>query len=418
MTLTGIVDARKTALVLLVLAFATGLFWGNQRHAQADEPSLAEQIICYTDLLLGDDVPFDPEVDYCAQIDEEEEEEEGDDNPPVSSYECSDGIDNDEDGFTDWGVPEDETRDPGCSTPTDDDEGDEAPPPPQETQCDDGLDNDGDGWWDLEDPGCTDASDDSEDSDVPPPPPQETQCDDGLDNDGDGWWDMEDPGCTDLSDNDETDTPDSGGGGSDDSEEFEGPENASGGGSSRRSPSGSVLGVAVEDCSKYLTAYLKIGGNNDTDQVMRLQSFLKDFEQMNVEVNGVYDEATLAAVHAFQVKYADDVLTPWGIQNSTGYVFYTTQKKVNELYCKGTNQFPLTSEQERYIAEYRAGHTVSQSSVGSQVNLTEPQPAAPALHDEEADEQWEESEDTATSTRRGFLGGIGDFFSNVLRLGR
>jgi hypothetical protein len=55
-------------------------------------------------------------------------------------------------------------------------------------QCSDGIDNDGDGYTDYpNDPGCTDLDDPTEN----PNPP----CSDGIDNDGDGLVDCADPGC-------------------------------------------------------------------------------------------------------------------------------------------------------------------------------------------------------------------------------
>ncbi len=55
---------------------------------------------------------------------------------------CSDGIDNDNDGLIDY------PNDPGCLSPEDNDESNPI------TQCSDGIDNDGDGWIDLMDIGC------------------------------------------------------------------------------------------------------------------------------------------------------------------------------------------------------------------------------------------------------------------------
>jgi len=68
--------------------------------------------------------------------------------------------------------------------------------------CSDGIDNDGDGYTDYpSDPGCSSKNDKSElDSSV--------ECDDGIDNDGDGDIDSDDEGCSGPTDNDETDCGD------------------------------------------------------------------------------------------------------------------------------------------------------------------------------------------------------------------
>jgi hypothetical protein len=62
--------------------------------------------------------------------------------------------------------------------------------------CSDGMDNDEDGWVDVpEDPGCSAADDLSE----------RPACSDGFDNDGDGWVDSpDDPGCEAPDDGSET----------------------------------------------------------------------------------------------------------------------------------------------------------------------------------------------------------------------
>jgi hypothetical protein len=71
-------------------------------------------------------------------------------------------------------------------------------------------------------------------------------------------------------------------------------------------------------------------------------------------VNGTYDAPTLAAVHAFQIKYAGDILTPWGISKSTGFTYLTTRKKINEVYCRNTKQFPLTGAEQQTIQKSRS----------------------------------------------------------------
>ncbi|MFT5357005.1 MAG: putative repeat protein (TIGR01451 family)/MYXO-CTERM domain-containing protein [Polyangiales bacterium] len=127
------------------------------------------------------DFPDDPE---CMSADDPDE---------ASVPECADGIDNDGDGDIDFGA------DPGCSSLIDDTE---LGPP----DCNNGVDDDGDGLTDLDDPGCTDGDDVSERS--------RPACADGIDNDGDGAIDYPlDDGCASAVDDDETrasDGPDAG----------------------------------------------------------------------------------------------------------------------------------------------------------------------------------------------------------------
>lgn len=107
---------------------------------------------------------------------------------------CSDGQDNDGDGNADY------PADPGCSSVLDNDESGGA-------ECSNGIDDDGDGNVDFPaDTGCTDANDVSE-ADVP-------ACANGIDDDGDGLADYPtDPGCSDAFDTDEKDVSMSGSGG-------------------------------------------------------------------------------------------------------------------------------------------------------------------------------------------------------------
>ncbi len=107
----------------------------------------------------------------------------------IDKPECSDGKDNDGDGWID--------NDDSCCIKTN---GTSETCTPDKPQCSDGKDNDGDGWIDLDDSGCDGPNDDDE-TDKP-------QCKDGKDNDGDGKVDFPaDPGCDSPTDNDEKDKP-------------------------------------------------------------------------------------------------------------------------------------------------------------------------------------------------------------------
>jgi len=101
----------------------------------------------------------------------------------VAMTECSDGVDNDSDGFIDL-------DDFNC---VDSEDNTERP-----TQCSDGIDNDSDGFIDLNDLNCVDTEDDTE---------RPTQCSDGIDNDSDGFIDLNDLNCVNSEDDTEFNEP-------------------------------------------------------------------------------------------------------------------------------------------------------------------------------------------------------------------
>jgi hypothetical protein len=112
--------------------------------------------------------------------------------------------------------------------------------------------------------------------------------------------------------------------------------------------------IKKEKHCNYLSEYLRIDQNNNPAEVKKLQIFLRDYEGfLNLRITGVFDKATFNAVSAFQVKYKDDILTPWGAGLSTGYVYITTKKKVNEIYCQF--EIPLTEGQIKEINKFKEG---------------------------------------------------------------
>lgn len=157
-------------------------------------------------------------------------------------------------------------------------------------------------------------------------------CSDQSDNDQDSKVDLQDPGCDSPTDNNETDplpptppTPStpvvetSGGG-------FSGSRRHSSGGSSQ----GQVLGVS---CGVYMDKFLREGSDNDSAQVTNLQNFLNKEMKAGLTVNGIYDKATIEAVNAFQIKYAEQILAPWKINAPTGLVYQTTLRWINMIEC-------------------------------------------------------------------------------------
>src|SRR3989344_1999407 len=117
MTLTR--GLHRTAVVALMIAITLAVwFWGNQRHVQAKEDTLAGRILCYINSVSGPPIPRF-HVDECpASIPEP---------PPTPPPACSNNIDDDGDGLIDWNPLD---GDPGCTTPLDTNESNAPPPPP------------------------------------------------------------------------------------------------------------------------------------------------------------------------------------------------------------------------------------------------------------------------------------------------
>ena len=114
----------------------------------------------------------------------------------------------------------------------------------------------------------------------------------------------------------------------------------------------SVTTAEEAQCEARINTYLRSGDTNDADEVHTLQMFLRDIEGMDLEVTDVFDEATERAVNEFQIRYKEEILMPWGISEPTGYVYYTTQRKINEISCNGGSA-SLTGEQLAEIVAYR-----------------------------------------------------------------
>ena len=81
------------------------------------------------------------------------------------------------------------------------------------------------------------------------------------------------------------------------------------------------------------TQFMRFGAANDPQQVLLLQGFLNDFGFGPIDLSGTFGTATENAVKAFQLTYASDILTPWGITEPTGFVYLTTLNKINSLLC-------------------------------------------------------------------------------------
>ena len=143
--------------------------------------------------------------------------------------------------------------------------------------------------------------------------------------------------------------------------------NSSGGSSHRRNS------INYGSCT-LINTYMKLGAANNASEVAKLQAFLKNTEKLDVDVTGIFDVKTDAAVRAFQNKYMTTVMGPWGVNQASGYVYITTSKMINQIAC---NQ-PLTLNASELAiinlfrnASTETGSTETPASIDANNNQTE-----------------------------------------------
>jgi len=104
-------------------------------------------------------------------------------------------------------------------------------------------------------------------------------------------------------------------------------------------PKGAVLGASTgqvlgASCGLYMDQHLRKGNpKNNPIQVIKLQAFLNKHGFGGTVPTGIFDDRTVAAVNAFQNKYGDQILKPWGLTGPTGLVYLTTIRQINLLEC-------------------------------------------------------------------------------------
>jgi len=100
-------------------------------------------------------------------------------------------------------------------------------------------------------------------------------------------------------------------------------------------------------------------------EVTALQTALLD-DGENALVTGYFGKITLAAVVAFQDKYASVILNPNGLSNGTGYVGVSTRAELNSLYECQSSVPPPTSDVPPQILSL----SPSSGPIGTEVTLT------------------------------------------------
>ncbi len=83
----------------------------------------------------------------------------------------------------------------------------------------------------------------------------------------------------------------------------------------------------VIECPVYLKNEMKENYRKSISEVKKLQSFLNDFENENLIINGIYNLNTQEAVRRFQEKNSER------IEVANGYVGAQTRNEINATVC-------------------------------------------------------------------------------------
>lgn len=96
-------------------------------------------------------------------------------------------------------------------------------------------------------------------------------------------------------------------------------------------------------------------------EVRKIQLFLNVYEGAGLTVDGVYGLETFDAVKAFQIRYTEQILQPWGLgrAESTGFWYKTTSKLAN--YMVGCDVGSRNLENGVIVSEYPQAPMVYQS---------------------------------------------------------
>jgi peptidoglycan hydrolase-like protein with peptidoglycan-binding domain len=77
------------------------------------------------------------------------------------------------------------------------------------------------------------------------------------------------------------------------------------------------------------STYLTFGSS--ATEVKLWQAFLNKYNNEQIPLTGYFGPKTQAAVKRFQLKYKDQILTPWKITTPTGRIYQSTRFQANKL---------------------------------------------------------------------------------------
>lgn len=98
-----------------------------------------------------------------------------------------------------------------------------------------------------------------------------------------------------------------------------------------------AVDAGTNKCSVFTTDF-NLGSKNS--EIIKIQKFLNTFPETQIASSGAgstgqeteyFGSRTFAAVFAFQSKYAEEILTPVGLLNPTGYWGGATRAQANKL---------------------------------------------------------------------------------------
>ena len=105
----------------------------------------------------------------------------------------------------------------------------------------------------------------------------------------------------------------------------------------------------------FLSDFVYTGHANKVAEIRKVQIFLQTYEgNKNITVNGILDAATIAGIKAFQAKYLNETMGPWGVRIPSGNVYITTLKEINYIVCN-TRPF-FTPAEQAIIDAFKAGN--------------------------------------------------------------
>jgi hypothetical protein len=111
-------------------------------------------------------------------------------------------------------------------------------------------------------------------------------------------------------------------------------------------------GSVVEFCYNF-DSNLQIGSSNSNDVSSLLTALVKEgvATERGSNFSSTFDETMASYVTAFQEKYRNEILTPNGLKNGTGYLGRSTRAKLNALY--GCGNISISKQPTLYIPEDR-----------------------------------------------------------------